>query len=95
MLYTLSICNMQLLYIFYKLLCSQSIMTGTSTVTAMEQTIPDISDMMATSPLVYFLTDGRQQSIPVEPGSEAASKYPIFCATIGMISMDSTSRKML
>jgi hypothetical protein len=52
----------------------QSIMTGTSTVTAMEQTIPDISDMMATSPVVYFLTDGRQQSIPVEPGRDAASK---------------------
>ena len=51
-----------------------SIIIGTSTVTAIEQIMPDISDIMATSPLVYFFTAGRQQSIPVDPGSEAGQE---------------------
>ena len=72
-----------------------SIIIGTSTVTAIEQIIPDISDIMATSPFVYFFTAGRQQSIPVDPGSEAASKYPILEAMTGIRSMDNTSLKTL
>ena len=72
-----------------------SIIIGTSTVTAIEQIMPEISDIMAISPLVYFFTAGRQQSIPVDPGSEAASKYPILCATTGIKSIERTSLNML
>ena len=72
-----------------------SIIIGTSTVTAIEQIMPEISDIMAISPLVYFFTAGRQQSIPVDPGSEAASKYPILEAMTGIRSMDNTSLKTL
>ena len=41
----------------------------------MEQMIPEISDMIATSPLVYFFTAGRQQSIPVDPGKTRTYFY--------------------